>query len=536
MLDFPPWKRAYLWAITLFFVLAAVPSIVTLSGARWPAMLPSPTVSLGLDLAGGSHLMLEADPSQVATQRLENMEESVRNVLRTNVPRIRVGDISSSGGRLTFLLEDPSQVDAARDAIEPLTTGAGLTGQRDWTIEVVDGSRFVLTQTRAGLTLAVANAMASATEVVRKRIDALGTREPTIIQEGENRIVVQVPGLQNPQELKDLLGQTAELEFKLVDQSALQSDIQRGVAPPGSELVPYAEGQAGEGTMIAVRRLGGIRGNSLTNAQQSFDPTTNEPVVSIQFDPEGGRRFGVLTRENVGKPFAIILDGEVISAPNINEPIDGGSASISGSFTVESANQLAIALRSGALPIDLTVVEESSISAELGADSIEKGTIALAVGLGLLMAFMIATYGRFGVYACIALIVNVLMILGTLAILGPLAALTLPGIAGLVLTVGAAVDANVLIYERIREERARGRRVVQAVEAGYKEASTAIFDANITNTIAAVLMFLFGSGPVRGFAVVLMIGIVTSVFTAVTLTRMWVAQWLRRTRPSDLVV
>ena len=320
MLDFPLWKRIWLWAVTLFFALSAVPSLIALTGASWPSALPSPMVNLGLDLAGGSHILLEADPAQVAEQRLETMEEAVRNALRTAEPRIRVGDISTANNRLSFLLEDPGQVDAARDALEPLTSGAGLTGQRDWTIEVVDGSRFVLTQTRAGLDLAVSNAMDSAREVVMKRIDALGTREPTIIRQGDARIVVQVPGLQDPQALKDLLGQTAELEFKLVDQTALQSDIQQGIAPPGSEIVPYAEGEPQAGTSIAVRRLGGVRGDSLTGAQQSFDPQTNEPVVSIQFDPAGGRRFGILTRENVGKPFAIVLDGQIITAPNIAAP------------------------------------------------------------------------------------------------------------------------------------------------------------------------------------------------------------------------
>ncbi len=536
MLEFPLWKRVYLWTISLFFALAAVPSLVALTGAPWPTFLPRPMVNLGLDLAGGSHIMLEADPRQVAAQRLETMEESVRNALRTSEPRIRIGDISSSGDRLSFLLEDPTQVDAARDLLEPLTTGAGLTGQRDWTIQVVDGSRFVIAQTSAGLSLAVSNAMESATEVVRKRIDALGTREPTIIRSGSNRIVVQVPGLEDPQELKDLLGQTAELEFKLVDQSALPSDIAQGIAPPGSEIVPFAEGSSGEGTSIAVRRLGGIRGNSLTNAQQTFNPQTNEPIVAITFDSQGGQRFARLTSENVNKPFAIILDGEVLSAPNINEPIYGGSATISGGFTVESANRLAISLRSGALPVDLTVIEERTVGPDLGADSIEKGAIALTVGLGLLVAFMFVTYGRFGFYTNAALILNLFIILGIMALLGPMAALTLPGIAGLVLTVGAAVDANVLINERIREERARGRRVVQAVELGYKEASRAIFDANITNTIAAVIMFMFGTGPIRGFAVVLIIGIVTSVFTAVTMTRLWVAGWLRKKRPTELVL
>ncbi|MEO6154087.1 MAG: protein translocase subunit SecD [Croceibacterium sp.] len=536
MLDFPLWKRLYLWALTLFFAFAAVPSLYSLTAAPWPSFLPEPRIRLGLDLAGGSYLLLEAQPTQVAKQRLESMEESVRAAMRTAKPRIQIGDMSAAGGRLSVVIEDPTRVDAARGLIEPLTTGAGLSGKRDWTIQVLDGNRIVLAQTQEGLDLAVSQAMDSATEVVRKRIDALGTREPTIIRSGTNRIVVQVPGLQDPQALKDLLGKTAELEFKLVDQSALPSDIAQGIVPPGDEIVPYAPGEAGAGTAIAVKRLGGIKGDQLTNAQQSFDSRSNQPLVAIQFDQQGGAKFARLTSENVNKPFAIILDGQVISAPNINEPILGGAATISGSFTVETANQLAIALRSGALPVDLKVMEESTISAELGKDSISKGTIAFGIGTLALMVFMLITYGRFGVYTCLALIFNLLMILGVMALLGSLAALTLPGIAGLVLTVGAAVDANVLINERIREERHRGRKVIQSVELGYKEASSAIFDGNATNLIAAVLMFLFGSGPIKGFAVVLMIGIVTSVFTAVTLTRMWVAGWLRRKRPVELVL
>ena len=295
MLDFPPWKRFFLWFLTLAAAAAALPSIYSLSGQRWPDMLPNPTVNLGLDLAGGSHILLEAEPSQVARQRLETMEEAVRAAMRSAEPRIRIGDISSAGGRLSFLLEDPGRVDAARDIIEPMTTGAGLTGQRDWTIQVVDGSRIVLTQTQAGLDLAVTQAMDSATEVVRKRIDAIGTREPTIIRQGDDRIVVQVPGLEDPQALKDLLGQTAELEFKLVDQSALPADVAQGIAPPGSHIFPYAAGSGFEGQSIAVRRLGGIRGDSLVNAQASFDQQTNEQIVNIQFDPTGGRRFAQLT-------------------------------------------------------------------------------------------------------------------------------------------------------------------------------------------------------------------------------------------------
>ena len=534
MLEFSRWKVIWLWAVTLLCVAAALPSVTSTMGIRWPAALPAPRVNLGLDLAGGSHILLEADPAQVGQQRIESMEESVRAKLKAGATPIRISDISNRGGALTFIVEDVTKVDAVREAILPLTTGAGLTGQRDWKIEVIDGSRFVLTPTAEGITQAVAQAMETAVEVVRKRIDALGTREPTIIRSGTNRIVVQVPGLQDPQALKNLIGKTAKLEFKLVDGAALPSDIARGIAPPGSEIVPFADAKEGAAPSIAVKRLGGIRGDQLTNAQLSNNQQTNEPTVSITFDSEGGAKFAKLTTQNVNKPFAIILDGKVLSAPNINEPILGGSAVISGNFSTESANTLAISLRSGALPVDLKVVEERTVGPDLGADSIRKGMIAMGVGTLALMTFILLSYGRFGVYACIALVINVMMILGVMAIINT--TLTLPGIAGFVLTIGAAVDANVLINERIREERQRGRRVVQAVEVGYKEASRAIFDANITSVIAALSMATFGTGPVRGFAIVLLIGIATSVFTAVTMTRMWVAQWLRRARPADIAL
>ena len=530
MLDFPVWKRIWLWGLTLLAALAAVPSLVTQFGGTWPSMLPNPQVALGLDLAGGSQLLLEAQPADVAKQRLDAMDETVRTKLRDAKPRIQIGDVSTADGRLSFMLEDPSQVDAAREALLPALNGAGTV--REWDLQVLDGNRFVLTQTKQGLANAVDQAMASATEVVRKRIDALGTKEPTIIREGPERIMVQVPGLQNPQALKDLLGKTAELEFKLVDTTALQSDIAQGIVPPGDQIVPYAAGSSGAGTSIAVKRLGGIRGDTLTNAQQTFQPQTNEPVVNIQFNGQGADKFGRLTSQNVNKPFAIILDGQVLSAPNINEPILGGSAIIEGNFTVQSANELAIQLRSGALPVKLTVVDESTVSAELGADSIHRGAIAMGVGTAIIILLIAAAYGRFGIYADLAVLINVIMILGIMSVFG--VTLTLPGIAGFVLTIGTAVDANVLINERIREERRRGRKVMQAVDLGYKEASRTIFDANITHVIAATLMFMFGSGPIKGFAVVLMIGIVTSVFTAVYLTRMWVALWLRKARPADI--
>ena len=534
MLDFPRWKQAWLWFITLACAAAALPSIFSVANLQWPSALPAPKINLGLDLAGGSHILLEADVAQVRRQRLESMEESVRNRLKQADPQIQIGDVSTKDGTVSFMLANPAQIDAAREQLQTLTGGAGLTGQRDWDLQVVDGNRIVMTPTDAGVKLAVTKAMETATEVVRKRIDALGTREPTIIRQGDDRIVVQVPGLKDPAALKSLLGQTAKLEFKLVDTTASPADLQQGIVPPGSEVVYFANPSKDGALPIAVKRLGGIKGDQLTDAKPGNDQQNNMPIVTIEFNQQGGAKFAKLTTENVQKPFAIILDGKVLSAPNIEEPIIGGTARISGNFTAESANQLAIALRSGALPVDLKVVEERSVGPDLGADSIEKGMVAFGIGTLALMVFMLLTYGRFGIYTNAALILNTLMILGIMAIMNT--TLTLPGIAGFVLTIGAAVDANVLINERIREERARGRKVIQAVEMGYKEASRAIFDANITNVIAAVLMFFIGSGPVKGFAVVLMIGIGTSVFTAVWLTRMWVATWLRRARPNDLAL
>ncbi|WP_017666143.1 protein translocase subunit SecD [Porphyrobacter sp. AAP82] len=527
MLDFPLWKKLSLWAVTLAASLLALPSLANVAGLDWPAALPDPQVNLGLDLAGGSHLLLEAKAADVRAQRLENMEETVRQLMRTATPRIRIGDVSTAGGELSFILDNAADIDRARGLIEPVMQGQ--TTVREWELKVVDGQRIVLTQTDAGVGQAIDDAMDSATEVVRRRIDELGTREPTIIRQGATRIVVQVPGLQDPQGLKDLLGKTAQLEFKLVDINALPTEVEAGVARAGSQIVPFADGQSGS---IAVKRLGGIRGDSLTDAKADRDQQNGQSVVTIAFDAQGGAKFAKLTTENTGKPFAIILDGQVLSAPNINEPILGGRAQISGSFTPESANNLAIALRSGALPVPLAVVEERTVGPDLGADSIRKGLIAMGIGSLAVIALMIVSYGRFGIYATVALVFNVLMLLGLMALGG--FTLSLPGIAGFVITIGAAVDANVLINERIREERARGRRVVAAVETGYKEASRAIFDANLTNLISAVALGMFGTGPVRGFAVVLFIGIITSVFTGVTLTRMFVAGWLRKARPNDI--
>ena len=451
--------------------------------------------------------------------------------MRRADPRIAIEDVSRANGQLSFVVTDNSQVDAAREALLSLTSNA--TGGRDWNIGVNDGNRIILTPAGSGNETALDQAMDTAKDVIDRRINALGTLEPTIIRQGENRIVVQVPGLDDPEALKALIGKTAKLEFKLVDEQADPDQTAQGKARVGSQVLPYPNNPSGLPN-IAVRRLGGIAGDKLVKADPTFDQQTNEPAVTIQFDSEGGQKFARMTQQNVNKLFAIVLDGQVISAPQIREPIFGGVSQISGSFTTESANALAISLRSGALPVDLKIVEERSVGPDLGADSIRRGVLAAVIGTTAILVLMFLCYGRFGMYANIALVINVAMILGVMAFAN--ATLTLPGIAGFVLTIGAAVDANVLINERIREELKRGRRVVQAIEFGYKEASRAIFDANSTNVIAAVLLFIFGSGPIRGFAVVLMIGIVTSVFTAVTITRMWVSRWVKRARPHELTI
>ncbi|MGK6319414.1 protein translocase subunit SecD [Sphingomonas sp. DT-204] len=531
MLDFPRWKITGIVGVLLIAVLLAIPSLLPERIVNQsPVHLPR--INLGLDLAGGSYILLEGDTGDVATARIETMRELVAAEMRRGSPRIEIGDISGRDGKLSFMVRDPSQVDAARERLLGITGGgAGLTGQREWDIEVVDSTRFVLTPTRAGLAQAVDTAMKDATEVVRRRIDELGTREPTIVRQGTDRIVVQVPGLQNPQALKDLLGKTAKLEFKLVDVNADQQQVAQGIAPIGDVILPYADDPTGQ-RKIALRRSTVISGDQLADARQEFDPQTGAPVVAITFNGEGGRRFARVTQENTGKPFAIIVDNQVISAPNIDEPIMGGRAQIRGGFTVQSANELAIALRSGKLPVDLKVVDESTVGPDLGADSIRAGILASAVAAAAVVAFMFVTYGRFGLYANLAVIINVFVILAAMALIN--GTLTLPGIAGFVLTIGTAVDANVLINERIREERRRGRSVVQAVELGYKEASRTIFEANMTHAISGVIMLLLGSGPVKGFAVVLLIGIATSVFTAVTFTRMLVALWIRRNRPTEI--
>jgi len=534
MLDFPRWKTVGISIILLLGILFSIPSFLPQKTVDQLPGFAQIKVNLGLDLAGGSHLLLEADLADLNKTQLANMEKTVRAAMRGERgpdDDIAIGDFKASGSTISFLIRDQKQLDDARDRLAKETQGAGMTGQRDWRVDVVDTTRIVMTMTAAGRDQAVARAMESARDIVDKRVNELGTREPTIIREGNDRIVVQVPGLQDPKALKDLLGQTARLEFRMVDPNGGVGPNGAANVPVGSELVPYAPGEGGGAPGEVLRRQVMISGDQLISAKQDFNQQ-QMPAVSLRFDSAGSNTFARVTGQNVGKRFAMVLDGKVLSAPSINEPILGGSAQISGNFTVQSANQLAIALSSGSLPVKLDVVEERTVTPELGADSIRKGAIAGIIATVSVLVLMLVVYGRFGVYANIALAFNVFLIIAIMAAFN--ATLTLPGIAGFVLTIGAAVDANVLINERIREELKRGRRTFQAVELGYTEASRAIFDANVTNVIAAALMFWFGTGPIKGFAVVLTIGIVTSVFTAVTVTRMFVAHWLRSARPTSI--
>lgn len=536
MLDFPPWK---VWGILGVLLLATLFAIPNLFSERQlealPSAIPAGQMNLGLDLRGGSHILLEAERDDVLKARLEVVEDVIRTELRrADGGAISHMDMGVRDGAISFTVRNPADVDRAYEVVRGIAQPIGqFSAQRDLDVQLVDGNRIVVRPTPAGLDAQTDTAMAQAVEVIRRRVDELGTREPTIIRQGDTRIVVQVPGLDDPDALKALIGKTAKLEFKLVDVEADMALAAQGRAPAGSQVIPYPDNPAGV-PFIVVKRQVLISGDQLQEATQGFSQQDNSAIVNIRFDADGARRFARTTLENTGRPFAMILDGQVLSAPNINEPILGGQAQISGNFTVQSASELAIALKSGKLPVPLTVIEERTVGPDLGADSIRAGALASIGAVVLVAVFMIFTYGRFGIYSVIALFLNSIIIVGVMSALG--ATLTLPGIAGFVLTIGAAVDANVLINERIREELRKGRNIIASVETGYKEASRTIFDANVTNVIAAVIMFWFGSGPIKGFAVVLTIGIITSVFTAVTVTRLMVSWWLTRERPKVLVL
>jgi protein-export membrane protein SecD len=500
-----------------------------------PGWLPSSQINLGLDLQGGSYLLLEVDMPGVVKERLETVRGDIRVALRK--ARIQFEGLGPARDAVNVRIPNAAQIEAARKILQEIASPPGTflglgAAQYDMTDDGMGG--FSLRLSPAYQRQLQVQIVKQSIEVVRRRIDALGTREPTIQQQGDDRILVQVPGLKNPEELKRVLSTTAKMTFRLVDDNANIQDALQGRVPPDDELL-YETDRAGQPTVPnLIQRRVMVSGDRLEQAGSGFDPRTGSPVVNFRFDTRGAREFGDVTKANVKKRFAIVLDNKVISAPVIQEAIIGGSGQISGNFTAETANDLAILLNAGALPAALTVIEERTVGAELGADSVQAGKLASIGGLLAVIAFMIATYGLFGVFATMALGVNMVLLIAVLTALQ--ATLTLPGIAGMVLTMGMAVDANVLIYERIREEMHGGKTVIASIDAGFRRATATIIDTNRTPVLAAAILYAVGTGPVRGFAVTLGLGVITSFFTAVMVTRLIVVTWLRRMRPKALVL
>lgn len=517
MVKFETWKIWMVLATILACVIVSLPNLFSSERLQsMPSWFPKNQVNLGLDLQGGSHLLLEVDLAALEAEHLETLLDSIRVALR----RAQIGytNLAAKGGAVSVEIRDPAQAENARGLMEQAANGLDIT---------VNGPVITAKYNQATLDQLRNHAVDQSVEIVRRRIDEFGTKEPIIQRQGSDRILVQVPGDKDPDRLKKALGTVAKLTFRFVEENVSPQDVQAGRLPPGTEILPGER----SGSEVVQKRVM-VSGENLVDAQATFQ--NNQPVVSFRFDSVGARRFGDATRENVGRRFAIVLDNKVISAPVIREPILGGSGIISGSFTVESAQDLALLLRAGALPAPLNILEQRTVGPGLGADSIRAGKIACALGAVLVMGFMIAAYGLFGLFADLALVVNILIIIAAMSVLQ--ATLTLPGIAGIVLTMGVAVDANVLIYERIREEARASRGPVTAIDAGFRRAFATIVDTHLTTVIAAVLLFQFGTGPVRGFAVTLTIGIISSLFTAFMLTRLMVVTWLKRRRPSAVPV
>lgn len=535
MLYFAPWKKFWVIGLCTLGILAALPNVLSTNFANSiPDWIPHRQLVLGLDLQGGSHLLLEVDTAAVVRERLETLRGDVRQILRD--ARIGYVGLGIQDRTVQVRIREIDKVAQALELLEPLAAPASTqvlsaTPSRDVTIDQRSEGLLVLTLTQSGIDERIRSAVDQSIEVVRRRIDALGTTEPTIQRQGSDRVLVQVPGLDDPTRLKELLGSTAKLSFQMVDTS-MSAEQALSTRPPPDSVVLYSTDDPPLPYLVERRVL--VSGEDLVDAQAAFDQRTNEPIVTFRFDSNGARRFAQATQQNVGRPFAIILDNEVISAPVIREPILGGTGQISGNFTVEQANDLAILLRAGALPAPLTILEERTVGPGLGADSVKAGEIASIIGTIAVLSFMIAAYGLFGVFSNIALVANMAMLIGVLSVLQ--ATLTLPGIAGIVLTVGMAVDANVLIYERIREEARAGKTAIASIDSGFSRALATILDANITTLIAAVILFQIGSGPVRGFAITLAIGIVTTVFSAFTLNRLIISEWVRLRRPSAVPI
>jgi protein-export membrane protein SecD len=532
MLYFTRWKALAIILGALLVCLCAVPNFFPESTVKgWPTWAQRRLV-LGLDLQGGSYLLLEVDSNYVKKEKLDQVRDDVRRVLRD--AKIGYTGLASRPDSVEVRVKDTDLQNALtkmRDLSQPLGGLLGSSGQRSLEVSDAGGGLIRLTVPQAAINDRIRQTIEQSIQIVERRVNELGTVEPLIQRQGTDRILVQVPGLQDPTQLKTILGKTAKMEFRMVDSTVPPDQALQGRVPPDSEVLMSSTSPK---TPYVIKKQILVSGSDLTDAQPGFDQRTGEPIVSFRFNTSGSRKFAQATSENVGQPFAIVLDNEVISAPVIREPITGGAGQISGSFTVQAANDLAILLRAGALPAPLTIIEERTVGPGLGQDSIEKGELAAYVGSIMVIVFMLLTYRLFGVFANIAVAINVAMIFGVLSLLN--ATLTLPGIAGIVLTVGIAVDSNVLIYERIREELRGGRTAISAIDAGFKRALSTILDSNITTFIAAAVLFYIGTGPVRGFAVTLGIGIITTVFTAFTLTRLIVATWVRWKRPQSVPI
>jgi preprotein translocase subunit SecD len=498
--------------------------------ASWPGFLPSGLVNLGLDLRGGAHLLAEVQVGDVYSARMQAMWPEVRNALRAE--RAVIGTIRlqpSADDSLAVKISKPEGIDRAVGIVEALArpvVSVSNVGTKDIVV-TADGTVVTIQLSEAEKLATDARTVKQALEIIRRRIDEVGTREPTIQRQGSDRILIQVPGIGSAAELKAIIGTTAQLTFQPVVGRASSAGATPGL---GNEVLPSLDE---EGVFYTLETAPVVTGEELVDAQPSFDQN-GRPAVSFRFNTSGARKFGDYTAQNISSPFAIVLDDEVISAPVIQSHIPGGSGIITGRFSVEETTNLAVLLRAGALPAGLEFLEERTIGPELGADSIQAGKLACVVAFAAVLGFMVLSYGLFGVFANIALIVNVGLIFGLLSMIG--ATLTLPGIAGIVLTIGMAVDANVLIFERIREELKSARGPARAIELGYEKALSAIFDANITTFITAVILFAMGSGPVRGFAITLGLGILTSVFTAIFVTRLMIIVWFENRRPKTIEV
>ena len=524
MMYFSRLKAAAILGVCLLGLLVSLPNAIP-SPASW---LPWRTVHLGLDLKGGSYLLMEVDMKAVIKERLDSLVDAVRQALRPGSIFYQTLEAQPDQNRVLLRLRDTARTDAAIAALTPLIQRDGPNNAPDLDIASTSDGAITLTLSPVALHARAAGAVQQSIEIVRRRIDETGVVDPQITQQGDSRIVVQLPGIEDPNRIKQLLGKTAHMTFRLVDEAA---SVNPGASPPpGVEFLPMQDG----GGKIAVRKRVDVDGGDLTDARAGTNGQTGEWVVNFKFNSNGGRRFADIPRANVNHRFAIVLDDKVISAPSIREPITGGSGQISGSFTAQSANDLAVLLRAGALPAPLTVVEERTIGPELGADSIRAGAISLLAGFLLVIAFMGFFYGLFGWFANLCLIVNLVLMLALMSLLE--ATLTLPGMAGILLTLGMAVDANILINERIREEQKRGRPPLAALEHGFQRAYNTIFDSNAATFLSHVMLFAFGSGPVKGFAVTITIGIATSMFTAWMLTRLLVSQWYVAHRPKLLPV